>query len=52
MRVLGIALVMTSVAGFAFGGGNAPEINASAAPAAIGLLTGGLLILRGRKKKS
>jgi len=47
-----MAIVISSVAGFAFAGGTAPEVNTSAAPAAIGLLAGGLLILRGRKKKS
>jgi hypothetical protein len=53
MRILGMAIVMASVAGFAFAGrGPAPEIDASAGAAAIGLLAGGLLILRGRKKKS
>jgi hypothetical protein len=52
MRVLGIAIVMASAAGFAFAGGVAPEIDAGSGAAAIGLLAGGLLILRGRKKKS
>ena len=52
MRALGMALVMSSVAGFAFAGTNAPEIDAASGAAAIGLLAGGLLILRGRKKKS
>ena len=52
MRALGMALVMSSVAGFAFAGTNAPEIDAASGAAAIGLLAGGLLILRGRKKRS
>lgn len=52
MRVLGMALVMSSLAGFAFAGNNVPEINTSTVPAAIGLLAGGLLILRARKKGS
>lgn len=53
MRTLGTALVMASVAGFALAGtGPAPEIDATSGVAALGLLAGGLLILRGRKKKS
>jgi hypothetical protein len=48
-----MVIVMSSLAGFAFAGiGPAPEIDAASGAAAIGLLAGGLLILRGRKKKS
>jgi hypothetical protein len=51
-RVIGMAIVLASVAGFAFAGTSAPEIDGSSGMAAIGLLTGGLLVLRSRKKKS
>jgi LPXTG-motif cell wall-anchored protein len=52
MKVLGMAIMLASVASFAFAGVSAPEIDASAGAAAIGLLTGGLLVLRSRRKKS
>jgi MYXO-CTERM domain-containing protein len=54
IRALGVAILLTSVAGFAFGGisSTAPEIDASSGAAALGLLAGGLLILRSRRKKS
>jgi MYXO-CTERM domain-containing protein len=53
-RALGMAILLASVAGFAFGGNGpiAPEIDASSGAAALGLLAGGLLILRSRRKKS
>ena len=51
-RAIGMAMILASVAGFAFAGNNAPEIDASAGVAAVGLLTGGLMVLRSRKKKS
>ena len=50
-RFLGLSLLMAGLSSFAFGGFVAPEIDASAGVAALGLLGGGLLILRSRKKK-
>jgi hypothetical protein len=52
-RVLGTAIILGSMAGYAFAGfsQSAPEIDATAGVAAIGLVTGGLLILRSRRKK-
>jgi LPXTG-motif cell wall-anchored protein len=50
-RALGLAILLASVAGFAFAGLSAPEIDGSSAVAAVGLLAGGLLVLRSRKKK-
>jgi len=51
-RLIGIAILLASVAGFAFAGRIAPEIDASSGVAAVGLLIGGSLVLRSRKKKS
>lgn len=49
--VLGWAALMMSVAGVAFAGTFTPEIDASSGAAAIALLSGGLLVLRSRRKK-
>jgi hypothetical protein len=51
-RVIGMAILLTSVATFAFAGRATPEIDASSGVAALGLLSGGLLVLRSRRKKS
>lgn len=50
-RILAMVVLTVSVAGFAFGGLPAPEIDASSGAAAVGLLAGAVLILRSRKKK-
>ena len=50
IRVIGMAMLFTSVATFAFAGRVAPEIDPSSGVAALGLLSGGLLVLRSRKK--
>jgi MYXO-CTERM domain-containing protein len=52
IRLLAVAILMSSVAGFAFAGKIAPEIDASSGAAALGLIAGGMLILRSRRKKS
>jgi hypothetical protein len=52
IRGIGMAILLASVAGFAFAGTSAPEIDGSTGAAAIGLLAGGLVVLRSRKKKS
>jgi hypothetical protein len=54
MRVFGMAILVASVAGFAFAGAQriVPEIDATTGVAALGLISGGLLILRSRRKKS
>ena len=52
MRVIGMVILLASVAGFAFAGNPTPEIDASTGTAAVGLLGGGLVVLRARKKKS
>lgn len=51
IRIVGMAILVASVAGFAFAGVRVPEIDASSGAAAIGLLTGGILVLRSRKKR-
>ena len=50
-RSLGIAIWLATAASHAFAGAVvSPEIDASSGTAAVGLLAGGLLILRSRKK--
>jgi hypothetical protein len=52
-RALQLIVLISGVAASAFAGSViSPEIDASSGMAAAGLLTGGLLILRSRKKKS
>ena len=51
-RLLGLSVLLAGLAGVALGGGVvAPEIDASTGIAALGLLGGGILILRSRRKK-
>jgi hypothetical protein len=45
-------MLLASFAGFAFAGSVAPEIDGASGVAAVGLLAGGLLVLRSRKRKS
>jgi hypothetical protein len=48
-----MVILLATVAGFAFAGtARAPEIDASSGVAALALLSGGLLVLRSRRKKS
>lgn len=50
-RFIGMAILLVSIGGSAFAGSTAPEIDATSGAAAIGLLVGGLLVLRARKKR-
>jgi LPXTG-motif cell wall-anchored protein len=50
-RVIGALLLVAGIAGHAFAGTGAPEIDPASGIAALGLLSGGLLVLRARKKK-
>ncbi|MEP7353134.1 MAG: LPXTG cell wall anchor domain-containing protein [Acidobacteriota bacterium] len=50
-RLIGALLLVAAVAGQAFAGTNTPEIDPASGVAALGLLSGGLLVLRARKKK-
>jgi uncharacterized protein (TIGR03382 family) len=51
MRVIGVGVLFLSIAGVAMAGTIAPEIDASSGMAALGLLCGGVLVLRARRKK-
>ena len=49
-KFIGAMMLIAGMAGHAFAGATAPEIDASSGVAALGLLSGGLMILRARKK--
>jgi hypothetical protein len=51
MKVFGTLVVLLGTASFAFAGETAPEIDGNTASAAIALVSGALLVLRGRRKK-
>jgi hypothetical protein len=51
-KLIGFTCLLAGTAGFAFAGGvAAPEIDGASAVSAVVLLSGGLLILRARRKK-
>ena len=51
-KFIGFSLLLVGAASFAFAGGAvAPEIDGASAASAIVLLSGGLLVLRARRKK-
>jgi hypothetical protein len=49
-RLLGLTLLLAGAAGCAFAGAVAPEIDGSSAMAAVGLLSGGMVVLWGRRR--
>jgi hypothetical protein len=52
LRLLGLTALLMGVAGFVFAGiQTAPEIDASTGVAALTLLSGGLIVLRARRRK-
>jgi hypothetical protein len=51
LRLLGLTTLFLGVAGAALAVSSVPEINASNGVAALTLLSGGLLILRARRRK-
>jgi len=51
LRAIGIAILLASISGAAFAGLAAPEIDGGSGVAAVGLLAGGLLVLRSRRKR-
>jgi hypothetical protein len=51
MRTLATLILLAGTATFAFAGGNVPEIDANSAGAAIAIVSGGLLILRARRRR-
>jgi hypothetical protein len=50
-KVLGFTMLLIGAASFAMAGSGAPEIDPASGVAALALLSGGLLVLRGRRKK-
>jgi len=51
MKTLAALIVLTGTATLAFGAVVVPEIDANSAVAAVALVTGGLLVMRSRRKK-
>jgi hypothetical protein len=49
-RILGLTILLTAAATCAFAGIGAPEIDASSGMAAIALLSGGMVVLWGRRR--
>ncbi len=51
-RLIGFSLLLVGASSFAFAGATiAPEIDGASAASAVVLLSGGLLVLRARRKK-
>lgn len=51
-KLIGFSLLLAGAASFAFAGSiAAPEIDGASAASAVVLLSGGLLVLRARRKK-
>jgi hypothetical protein len=53
MKTAGMLLLFTGISSFAFAGAvpAAPEISAASGVAAVTLLSGAILVIRGRRKK-
>jgi hypothetical protein len=53
MKPIGIVLLLLGVSTFAFAGGVAtPEISPASGVAALALISGALLVVRGRRRKA
>ena len=50
-KTIGMAILLASVANVAMAQALAPEIDGSSAAVAVGLLAGGLLVWRSRRKR-
>jgi len=50
-KIASAILILLGTAGVAFAGGPVPEIDPAAAPAALALLSGALLVIRGRRRR-
>ena len=50
-RIFGLAVMVVGLATVLMAGNPTPEIDASTGVAAVALLAGGILVLRGRRKK-
>ena len=51
MKTLTTLMLLAGTATFAFAGATVPEIDSNSAVAAVALLSGGLLMLRERRRK-
>ena len=51
MKIVSAVILLVGLAGAALAGAEVPEIDANSATAAIALVSGGLLVLRGRRKQ-
>jgi len=53
MKTIGLVMLLVGVAGFAVAGTapSVPEIDSASAAGAIALLSGAVLVIRGRRKK-
>jgi uncharacterized protein (TIGR03382 family) len=50
-RILGLTILVMGMATALFAGNTSPEIDASTGAAAVALLSGGILVLRARRKQ-
>jgi len=51
MKMAAVMIVLLGTASFSFAGVSTPEIDVNSGASAIALVSGGLLVLRGRRKK-
>ncbi len=51
VKMIGVMLLLMGMAGFAFGPPAAPEISPDSATTALALVSGALLVMRGRRRK-
>ena len=49
-RLIGLTILLMGAAGYAFAGAVSPEIDGSSAVAAVALLSGGMVVLWGRRR--
>ncbi len=49
-KIAGMFLILTAVAGYALAGVVAPEIDPASGAAALGIVAGAVLIVRGRRR--
>jgi hypothetical protein len=50
-KIAGMVLLLMGISGFAIAGTSVPEIDAATGVGALALLSGGLLVIRGRRKQ-
>ena len=51
VKLIGAMLLLMGMAGFAFGPPTAPEISPDSATTALALISGAVLVMRGRRKR-